>query len=136
MTGTFLRLNDIRARATQLFVLMTWIHVGFAALVAIVARNEWVGPAAIAAAVALCATVCARVLKDGLPLRSLMAIFITFGPILFIYAGRGHHSGWSGQGDWQIDYHMYFFCVFAMLAAYVDWRLPLRSQQPITCCSI
>jgi len=122
MNGKFLRLNDIRARATHLFVIMTWCHVLFVALVAIVARNEWLLPAAIAAAVALCATLFARFIKDGLTLRSLIAVCMTFGPILLVYAGRGHHSGWSGQGDWQIDYHMYFFGVFAMLAAYVDWR--------------
>jgi hypothetical protein len=122
MIGKFLKLSDIRARATQLFVLMTWCHVIIVALASVVARNDWVVPAAIAAAVALCATLAARFLKDGLTLRSLMAIFMTFGPILLVYAGRGHHSGWSGQGDWQVDYHMYFFGVFAMLAAYVDWR--------------
>ena len=41
---------------------------------------------------------------------------------MFVYAGRGHFSGFAGNGDWQVDYHMYFFCVFAMLSAYVDWR--------------
>jgi methyl-accepting chemotaxis protein len=51
-----------------------------------------------------------------------MAVFLTCGPVLLVYAGRGHFSGFSGNGDWQVDYHMYFFGVFAMLAAYVDWR--------------
>jgi methyl-accepting chemotaxis protein len=122
MDGTTLKLSDIRARATQLFVLMTWFHVGIVAAVAIIARNAWTTPACIALGVALAATLCARMLKDGLALRSLMAVFMTAAPILLVYAGRGHHSGISGNGDWQIDYHMYFFGVFAMLAAYVDWR--------------
>ncbi len=117
-----LRLNDIRQRATLLFALITWIHVPLVILVALVARNEWQIAAAIALTIAAFATVASRTLKDGLTLRSLMAIFMTCGPILLVYAGRGHHSGISGQGDWQIDYHMYFFGIFAMLAAYVDWR--------------
>lgn len=122
MDGTTLRLSDIRARATQLFAMMTWIHVVLVALVAMIARNPWITPTLIALGVAIAATICARTLKDGLTLRGLMAVFMTAAPILLVFAGRGHHSGISGNGDWQIDYHMYFFGVFAMLAAYVDWR--------------
>jgi methyl-accepting chemotaxis protein len=85
-------------------------------------RNSWREPAAIALAVALVATVAAWKLRDGIALRSVIAVCLTFGPILFVYAGRGHLSGIAGNGDWQIDYHMYFFGVFAMLAAYIDWR--------------
>src|ERR1700685_1755931 len=85
--------------------------------------------------VALCfavvATLCAWKLRDGLALRSIMAICLTFGPILFVYAGRGHFSGIAGNGDWQIDYHMYFFGVFAMLTAYVDWR-PIAISAALT----
>lgn len=117
-----LRLNDIRQHATLLFALITWIHVPLVILVSVVARNPWQTPAAIALTVAAFATVAARTLKDGLTLRTLMAVFMTCGPILLVLAGRGHHSGWSGHADWQIDYHMYFFGIFAMLAAYVDWR--------------
>jgi methyl-accepting chemotaxis protein len=122
MNAKTLKLSDIRARATQLFVLMTWIHVVLVVLVAMVARNPWTTPAIIALAVALAATLCSRLLRDGLMLRSLMAVFMTAAPILLVYVARGHHSGFSGNGDWQIDYHMYFFGIFAMLAAYVDWR--------------
>lgn len=122
MNGQFLKLSDVRARATQLFVFLTWCHVVFVILASMVARNPWEPPAVIAACVAVAATITARLLKDGLPLRALMAVFMTCGPILLVYAGRGHTSGISGHGDWQIDYHMYFFGVFAMLTAYVDWR--------------
>ena len=86
------------------------------------ARNPWREPMAVAALVALVATLAAWKVRDGLALRSVIAVCLTFGPILFVYAGRGHFSGLAGNGDWQIDYHMYFFGVFAMLTAYVDWR--------------
>jgi hypothetical protein len=101
---------------------LTWCHVVLVTLVAVVARNAWQGPASIAVAAAVAATVSARLLKDGLTLRTLMAVFMTAAPILMVYAGRGHHSGFAANGDWQIDYHMYFFAIFAMLVAYVDWR--------------
>jgi methyl-accepting chemotaxis protein len=118
-----LSLGHIRATATKIFVWVVWAHVLLAAAVAGIARNSWREPAAIALVVALVATLAAWKLRDGLPLRSVIAVCVTFGPILFVYAARGHMSGIAGNGDWQIDYHMYFFGVFAMLAAYVDWRV-------------
>ncbi len=115
-------LGDIRTKATKIFVWVVWAHVLLAAGVALLARNPWQQPMAVAFAVAVVATVCAWKLRDGLALRSVMAVCLTFGPILFVYAGRGHFSGIAGNGDWQVDYHMYFFGVFAMLTAYIDWR--------------
>jgi methyl-accepting chemotaxis protein len=63
-----------------------------------------------------------RALRIGEPLRVIMAIALTCAPIAFVYAGRGAHSGIFGVGDWQVDYHMYFFAIFAILVGYVDWR--------------
>jgi methyl-accepting chemotaxis protein len=102
-----------------------------AGAVAMIARNSWREPMAVAFAVALVATLAAWKLRDGLLLRSVMAVALTFGPILFVYAARGHFSGIAGNGDWQIDYHMYFFGVFAMLTAYVDWR-PIAISAALT----
>jgi methyl-accepting chemotaxis protein len=124
-------LGDIRATATKIFIWVLWAHVVLVAAVSLIARNPWQQPAAIAAAIAVVATLCAWKLRDGLALRSAIAIGLTFGPILFVYAGRGHLSGLAGNGDWQIDYHMYFFGVFAMLAAYVDWR-PIAISAALT----
>jgi methyl-accepting chemotaxis protein len=115
-------LGSIRARATSIFVWVTWAHVLLVGGVALMARNPWREPMAVAALVALVATLSAWKVRDGLALRSIIAVCLTFGPILFVYVGRGHFSGIAGNGDWQIDYHMYFFGVFAMLTAYVDWR--------------
>lgn len=117
-----LSLAGIRARATQLYTLILWLHVPAVALIALNGRNSWIGPTAFLALVAIVATICARTMKDGLTLRSIMAVALTLGPIAFVYAGRGAFSGIAGNGDWQIDYHMYFFAVFAMLVGYVDWR--------------
>ena len=115
-------LGDIRTTATKIFVGVVWAHVFLVGGVALMARNPWQQPMAVALAFAVVATVCAWKLRDGLLLRSIMALCLTFGPILFVYAGRGHFSGIAGNGDWQVDYHMYFFGVFAMLTAYIDWR--------------
>jgi methyl-accepting chemotaxis protein len=117
-----LSLAGIRQRATQLYTLIVWLHVPAVALIALNARNAWLAPAVFLAIVATIATICARTMPNKLPLRSIMAVALTFGPIAFVYAGRGAFSGISGHGDWQVDYHMYFFAMFAILVAYVDWR--------------
>lgn len=115
-------LPGLRARAAGLFVGLTWVHVLAGALVALIARNSLVGPVGVLIGVALVATVAWRLLPEGIALRSILAVAITSAPIVFVYAGRGAHGGLHGNEDWQIDYHMYFFAVYAMLAAFFDWR--------------
>jgi len=122
VTNDSFTLDGIRARASQIFVAVCWLHVGAAAIVAAIARNPVALPIAIAAVAAITITLAVWRLKDGLLLRSIVAVCLTFGPIVFVYAGRGHSGGLSGLEDWQIDYHMYFFAIFAMLVAYMDWR--------------
>lgn len=124
-------LAQIRETATRIFVWVAWAHVALAAGISLIARNRWEEPAAVALGIALLATLAAWLLRDGLARRSILAVCLTFGPILFVYAGRGHTSGFAGNGDWQIDYHMYFFGVFAMLAAFVDWR-PIAISAAVT----
>jgi len=120
-------LSDIRATATQIFIWVLWAHVLVAGGVALLARNSWQEPMAAALVFAIVGTIVAWKVRDGLTLRSIIAVCMTFGPIIFVYAARGHFSGIAGNGDWQIDYHMYFFGVFAMLSAYIDWRVILVS---------
>jgi methyl-accepting chemotaxis protein len=122
MNTGFLTLDDVRNRATRIFAALCWLHVPAAVAVALIARNQIVAPAAMTMVAAVVASLAAWRLREGLPLRSIIAICLTFGPIVFVYAGRGHAGGYSGNEDWQIDYHMYFFAVFAMLVAYIDWR--------------
>jgi len=116
------QLSDIRTRATSLYVLISWLHVPAVVAIALIGHNPWQIPAAVLLVTAIVATVASKGLKDGLTLRSIIAVCLTLGPILFVYAGRGHSNGLAGNEDWQIDYHMYFFAVFAMLVGYVDWR--------------
>ena len=122
MSSSF-TLDGIRATATKIFVWVVWAHVLLAGGVALLARNPWQDAVATAFGFAVVATLAAWRMRDGLALRSIIAVCLTFGPIIFVYAGRGHFSGIAGNGDWQIDYHMYFFGVFAMLSAYIDWRV-------------
>ncbi|HEY5340180.1 MAG TPA: hypothetical protein VIK27_04065 [Candidatus Aquilonibacter sp.] len=115
-------LEDVRARATKLYTLIAWIHVPAAIAIALNSHNAWLIPTLILAIGALVLTISARVLPSGLTLRTIAAVVLTMAPIVFVFLGRGDHSGFTGNGDWQIDYHMYFFAIFAMLVGYIDWR--------------
>ena len=131
MKAKFVTLNDIRAQATKILVGICWVHVGVAPVVAAIARNPVLIPTIVALIAAVAVSLAAWRLRDGLPLRSIVAVCLTFGPIVFVYAARGHAGGISGLEDWQVDYHMYFFGVFAMLAAYMDWR-PIAISAALT----
>ncbi|MDE2481804.1 MAG: hypothetical protein KGN02_06405 [bacterium] len=111
-----LTLTSVRASATRLYTAIAWLHVPAVAIVAISSGNAWLVPTLALAILALGFTVASRVLRDGFWLRSLAAIVLTAAPIAFVYVSRG------AAGGWQIDYHMYFFAIFAMLIGYVDWR--------------
>jgi len=69
--------------------------------------------AAAAGALAISATVAWILGGGGLWTRLVVATAMSGSAALFVYAGAG---------PWQIDYHMAFFAVVAMLAAYADWR--------------
>ncbi len=107
----WLSLEHLRARATELYALLAWLHVPAVAAIALVAHNNWVTPTATLAAIALIATASARYMKDGIEQRSIMALALTLGPIVF---------GWAGFAT--VDTSLYFFAVIAMLVGYVDWR--------------
>jgi hypothetical protein len=107
----WLSLEHLRARATELYAVLTWLHVPAVAAIALVAHNAWIAPTVFLAVTALVATACARFVKDGIALRSIMAIALTLGPITFSWVGFA-----------TVDASLYFFAVIAMLVGYADWR--------------
>ncbi len=106
-------LYTLRVRASQFFAGLLWLHVPF---VAALAHSNHVSPVLVAALMSLAAaaaTVAAWRWPGSLATRLIIATGLTVAPALMVYAG---------MGVWQIDWHMYFFVVFGMLVAFVDWR--------------
>ncbi|HTW83005.1 MAG TPA: methyl-accepting chemotaxis protein [Candidatus Sulfotelmatobacter sp.] len=103
----------LRRRASQVFVVLLWLHVPVVAAIAAFNAHPVAPPTALAAALALIGTLGVRLSPNGLAGRLTVAWALVGMPMLFVHAGAG---------DLQIDFHMYFFAVFAMLVAYVDWR--------------
>jgi methyl-accepting chemotaxis protein len=106
-------LAHLRAQATQLYVILAWLHLPAAAAIALSSGNSWLAPVFVLWAAATIATISAKLLPDGIVLRSIVAVALTMGPIMF---------GVAGFGNWTLGSDLYFFAVFAMLVGYVDWR--------------
>ncbi len=106
-------LQELRVLASRVFTVLLWAHVPVVAGIALANRTPLLVPLELAVLLAALGTFAARRDPGGLAGRLTVALGLTGMAMLFVHAG---------MGVWQIDYHMYFFAVFAMLAAYVDWR--------------
>jgi methyl-accepting chemotaxis protein len=93
--------------------MLAWLHLPAAAAIALASGNSWLAPVFVLWAAATIATICAKLMPDGIALRSIVAAALTMGPIMF---------GIAGFGNWSLGCDLYFFAIFAMLIGYVDWR--------------
>ena len=106
-------LASLRLSASKFFALLIWLHVPIVAGIAL-SNGMPAGRIALTMALAaIAATIAVRFNGGGIAARMVVAWALTMAPILMVYAGTG---------PWQVDWHMYFFVVFGMLVAYVDWR--------------
>jgi len=122
LAAGFGELAEMRSRASRFFAWLLWLHVPIVAVIALSnGRPAWVF-AALMCAAATAGTLVARRGGGDIPARCAIAGLLTLAPILMVFAGAG---------SFQIDWHMYFFVVFGMLVAYVDWR-PLIVSATLT----
>ncbi|MBD5653691.1 MAG: hypothetical protein IAI50_00740 [Candidatus Eremiobacteraeota bacterium] len=103
----------LRSRAARFLAVLICAHVPLVAAMAIYNHTGWPLQTSIAAVLALGACAAAWFRPTALTTRLIISASLTGMPILFVL---------NGAGPWQIDYHMYFFAIFAMLVAFCDWR--------------
>tara|TARA_R110000868_G_scaffold93865_4_gene259607 strand:- start:930 stop:2387 length:1458 start_codon:yes stop_codon:yes gene_type:complete len=110
-------LNELRINSTRFFVLFAWAHLPLAGLAFWLTQGDIVTGAGIIAAVAVASTVAWRTQPTAAASRFLIAAgaMVNIGALLYMFAGHA----------WQIDVHMYFFAVLAMVAAFCCWRTVL-----------
>jgi hypothetical protein len=117
---TMISLPAIRSGFARLLLALLWLHVALAALVgwALHADAALVGAGVgINGVVAVVATLLHR--AAGSPaadarLRLVLGVGTMTGIAVLVAAFAGH--------PWQIDLHMYFFAVLALLIGLCDWR--------------
>jgi diguanylate cyclase (GGDEF)-like protein len=107
-------LDTLRLQASRFFAVALWVQVPVASALAASNHIPAFRVGLMMALAALVATVAAWRLGGSVPGRLIVTAAFTTAPALLVYAGTG---------PWQADWHMYFFVVFGMLVAYVDWRV-------------
>jgi diguanylate cyclase (GGDEF)-like protein len=103
----------LRTKAAKFFVVLLWLHVPVVLTMAVLSHFDWRPQAAILTGLLTLTTYVALRSPASLATRNFIAVALTAMPIFFVF---------DNPGRLQIDYHMYFFVVFAMLIAFVDWR--------------
>ena len=112
-------LDALRRRASGVFTVWLWLHLPLTAGVAwLNGGKHLVSGSLIAAAIAAIATWFCRTDPSGTATRQVVAAAFVGMASLLVFAA---------EGPWQIDLHMYYFAIFAVLAAYCDWRAILTA---------
>jgi methyl-accepting chemotaxis protein len=106
--------RQLRATVARFFVVALWLHLPVLALIGVL--NGDFSLAALVAGAAACgvATLAWRQDAQGLAARYAIAVALVTLTSLMV---------WAAHGPLQPDMHMYYFVVFAMLAAFCDWRV-------------
>jgi diguanylate cyclase (GGDEF)-like protein len=104
---------QLREKVSHFLVCLLWLHVPIVVAMAIHSGTNVAMQTTTVIALGLLAWLAVRINASGPVTRLIVAFVLTCMPILIVY---------NGVGPWQIDYHMYFFAIFAMLVAYCDWR--------------
>src|ERR1700722_2055254 len=115
-------LQRLRDRASQFYAVLLWLHVPVVAAIAYSNQVPVWGATLVMAIAALLSTIVVAWFGGVLVSRLTIAAALTMVPALMVYAGTG---------PWQVDWHMYFFVIFGLLAVYVDWR-PIALAAGIT----
>lgn len=104
----------IREKAVVRFLVLFALHIPLVASVAWAVDVPALMPTVATAAMVL--ALAGMWWRDpaGPATRYAFAVGAAFMPAMLVYLMRGH--------PWQIDVHMYFFALLAMVTAFCDWR--------------
>ncbi len=108
--------DDLRRRASKLFVIWLWLHVPLLGLLGWFNGTGAIVHAVLAALLAIAATLLAA--RDPLAPATRYVVATAFVGMVSLLVN-------AAAGPWQIDVHMYYFAAFAILTAYCDWRVVL-----------
>lgn len=116
-------LTRLRTTATRFFLLLLAAHVPLVLLVAVCLDRPVLGPAAIVIALGTAALAAHRLLGVVSATFQVVGVALAGMPAVLVDLLSGH--------PWQMDLHMYFFAVLAMVAIYADVRALLMAAGAI-----
>jgi methyl-accepting chemotaxis protein len=107
-------LTNLRETTSRALLVVLWLHVPIAIVIAVMRGADWTLPAGLMAAMALAATLSWHAAGNALSTRLVFAVALMGEVSVFTFQFAGH--------PWQVDIHMYFFAALASLVAYCDYR--------------
>lgn len=113
ITGNTVTLSDIQRKGTLILLSLSWVHKLVFLIFASVSTTAGMITLGLMVVSSAIATVSWKVQGDNLITRSLVATALIVDASAFVASG----------GTWQMDYHMYYFALLAMLALTCDWRV-------------
>jgi len=112
-------LDVFREKFARIVIYFTWVNVFL-----VMATAAWVGyvslVAVCGAALLLGAAATGTWLKFGARLETRLATAMSLAGLVALFVAALATP--AGETTYQLDGHMYFFAVLAILAAWVDWR--------------
>jgi len=112
-------LSKLRDTVSRWMVLFLWLHVPIAVAASWTAGNGWFWPGALAATIATIVAAAWALAPSSGSTRITIAVAAVAMVSVILAAARG--------SDYQIDVHMYYFAMLAILAAYCDWKVILAA---------
>jgi two-component system sensor histidine kinase/response regulator len=108
-------LDRIRGHFAALLVVLSWFHVPLLAAVATI--NDRPAAPAVIVDIVLAAILTLSWWRSGIApvTRYVSAVVLMAQPALLLILFSGH--------PWQMDMHMYFFALLALLIGWCDWRV-------------
>jgi methyl-accepting chemotaxis protein len=110
-------LAGLRRNAGLGLLILLWVHVGLTFGVALLAGTEFLWPTLFMIGLAGAATIAYRIDPIGRASRLVTAVALVGAASLLVYVMRGQR--------WQLDIHMYYFAILAVLSIYCDWQVLL-----------
>jgi hypothetical protein len=107
-------LNDMRCSFSSVLIAMIWAHLPVVVLAGLLAQLPILGPAIAVTILAGVTTLLWTGERTGLGTQLASAVTVAGLPAILVYQFAGH--------PWQLDMHMYFFALLAVLSAWCDWR--------------
>ena len=108
------QLDGLRRRFGIALVWLLWMHVPAVAAGAALLDRPALLPAAFSAVLAGSYHLCWRMRGIAPATRYVSAVALMGQPAVMLYLLAGH--------PWQMDMHMYFFALLALLIGWCDWR--------------
>jgi methyl-accepting chemotaxis protein len=106
--------RELRAMVARFFVVALWLHLPALAMIGILNDSFSLGALIAGLAVVGIATLAWQQDAGSTATRYAIAIALVTLTSLMV---------WLARGPLQPDMHMYYFVVFALLAAFCDWRV-------------